>query len=172
MILKAGDKVEHDGVTRVVKAVRKNRVVLADPTGERETIAVKPDSLGAAPAPAPEPEAVHERPAPPKREKKRKATKGGAGTQERIERASIERATRTVEDGLGAVVIAETDDDGGLWRCPPMDTTMIAGHLKLLHGIELRGLDLTEDEMLRHHEELHEAPFAQPAVPHVHKEIP
>lgn len=158
--MNVGDKVEYNGFTYVVRAVKKSRVVLGDPNKERETIAVKPSALASEGGASAEPAAKQ------KTKKKRKATPSSRDQ----EVASSERAERNVMSGLDAVLIAETEDDGKTWVCPEMDVTMIASHLKLLHGINLQGLEMTEDEMLVHHQSLHDAPFSEPAIRHLHQE--
>lgn len=78
-------------------------------------------------------------------------------------------AAKLVEDVLGGVPVATVVGKDVI--CPPMDVTLIAAHLRIMHGVELEGLDFkTEDDMLRVHSELHEAPFHEPAHAHRHEE--
>lgn len=73
-----------------------------------------------------------------------------------------------IRDELGGRLAATATDDGLV--CPAMDVTLIASHLKIFHGVDLRGLPVkTEDELLKIHEELHEAPFHEPEYEHTHE---
>lgn len=77
----------------------------------------------------------------------------------------------SVVNDLGGELLGVVDSKQRL-LCPPVDTTTVAAHLKLVHGVELGGLPIAdEDAMLKVHEELHEAPFHQPAHPHEHGEV-
>lgn len=74
-----------------------------------------------------------------------------------------------VKSDLGGTVLA-TIDRKGRASCPAPDTTTIASHLKFMHGVELTGLPVAnEDEMLKLHKELHAAPFHAPEHPHQHE---
>lgn len=85
-------------------------------------------------------------------------------------RQKAEDASRLVEVVLGGKHVADIDKGTRRTICPPMDVTTIATHLKVMHGVELRGLPIkNEHEMLRIHEELHEAPFHEPRFEHEHE---
>lgn len=72
---------------------------------------------------------------------------------------------------LGGVLLATVDDEGE-FECPPIDEFNVMSHLRILHGVELKGLPITSsDELLRIHNELHAAPFHEPRHPHVHPEL-
>lgn len=82
-----------------------------------------------------------------------------------------DKAAKLVEDVLGGTPIATVHEDETM-VCPLMDVTLIATHLKIMHGVELKGLPISgEDELMRIHKELHEAPFHEPAHPHIHEEV-
>ena len=75
---------------------------------------------------------------------------------------------KAIEEKLGGVEIAVVTDDEII--CPIMDVTLIASHLRIMHGVELQGLPVSgEDELLRIHAELHDAPFHEPAHEHRHE---
>ena len=86
------------------------------------------------------------------------------------EAAMEDRAENVIEEVLGGELLGTIDKKGNV-TCPVMDATTIATHLKVMHGVELRGLPIAdEDAMLKLHEELHEAPFHEPEHPHEHEE--
>ena len=87
-----------------------------------------------------------------------------------------EGATEQVEESIESVITEEMGgtlvaviDKKGRTTCPAVDITTVATHLKVMHGVELRGLPGDEAEMLRLHDELHAAPFHEPEYPHTHE---
>ena len=79
-----------------------------------------------------------------------------------------DRAASLIKETLGAVEIAEIAENGEV-TCPAVTLTTVASHLRIMHGVELRGLPIRDtDELMKIHEELHAAPFHEPAHPHTH----
>lgn len=82
-----------------------------------------------------------------------------------------ESAVEAILGVMGATEVAEVPLGGDRLICPAPDVTNVAAHLKIIHGIELKGLPVdSEDEYLRIHKELHEAPYHEPKFAHEHRE--
>lgn len=84
-----------------------------------------------------------------------------------------DRPGTAITEVLGATEVAtlELDEESDDFVCDRVGVTTVAAHLRILHGVELQGLTYDgEHELLRIHQELHEAPYHQPAVPHRHRE--
>lgn len=145
--IQVGELVEHEGEPHEVKVIKRGgtsaRVVI-EPIGEEGQLVAKKSIRVRLGEQAPQPEGADE--------------------------TRADEASSLIEEVLGGVPVATVVDDAII--CPPMGTTTIAAHLKIIHGVELRGLPISgEDEMLRIHKELHEAPFHEPAHKHIHQEV-
>lgn len=82
-----------------------------------------------------------------------------------------DRAGNAIAKALGATEVGELRAGDDMFTCAPADFTTIRSHLHIMHGVELQGLPQDSDEdLMRVHRELHEAPFHEPPYPHRHEE--
>lgn len=84
--------------------------------------------------------------------------------------AAPDRPGSAITSVLGGKEVASLDLEDGVFITPVIDITTVASHLRIMHGVELQGLPVSgEDELLRIHTQLHEAPFHEPPYPHRHE---
>lgn len=82
-----------------------------------------------------------------------------------------DRAGSAIASALGATEVAELTIGESEFICDAVDFTTIRSHLHIMHGVELQGLpEDSDDDLMRVHQELHDAPFHEPAHPHRHRE--
>lgn len=84
--------------------------------------------------------------------------------------AAPDRAGTAIASVLNAEEVAIKREGDDVFVCAPASTTTVASHLRIMHGVDLTGLEFaSEDDLIVTHRELHDAPFHQPTYPHRHE---
>lgn len=150
--MNVGDVIEIDGQEATVVSIKGSRAIV-EIVGRNGVTAKKSVKLPS--------EASQDA-----RGRKSKRSKGKPSSRPK---ATPEEAERAVTEMLGGVHVVDITKEGMV--CPPASVTNVASHLKIMHGVELTGLPVeNEYQMLKIHEELHDAPYHEPVHPHTHRE--